>query len=76
MKFDENYKFFVPIKFYSGAGRFAELGKLCRGIGKKFLLVTGKTSMKKMGLHLFGNDRIDDLRSFIRFIAYYFGINA
>lgn len=49
MRFDENYKFHVPIKFYSGAGRFSELGKLCSGTGKKFLLVTGKTAMKKMG---------------------------
>ncbi len=49
MRFDDNYKFYVPIKFYSGYGRFADLGKLSDGIGKKFLLVTGKNAMKKMG---------------------------
>jgi hypothetical protein len=49
MRFDENYKFYVPMKFYNGAGRFSETGKLCGGIGKKFLLVTGRTAMKKMG---------------------------
>jgi alcohol dehydrogenase class IV len=49
MRFDDDYKFYVPIKFYNGYGRFADLGKLSDGIGKKFLLVTGKSAMKKMG---------------------------
>ena len=49
MRFDDDYKFYVPIKFYSGYGRFSDLGRLSDGIGKKFLLVTGKTAMKKMG---------------------------
>lgn len=49
MRFDDDYKFFVPIKFYSGYGRFSDLGKLSDGVGKKFLLVTGKSAMKKMG---------------------------
>ncbi len=49
MRFDDDYKFYVPIKFYSGYGRFSQLGKLSEGVGKKFLLVTGKSAMKKMG---------------------------
>lgn len=49
MRFDDDYKFYVPIKFYSGYGRFSQLGKLSEGVGKKFLLVTGKNAMKKMG---------------------------
>ncbi|MFC2144798.1 iron-containing alcohol dehydrogenase [Actinomycetota bacterium] len=49
MRFDDNYKFYVPIKFYSGYGRFSDLGKLSGEVGRKFLLVTGKSAMKKMG---------------------------
>ena len=49
MRFDDDYKFYVPIKFYSGYGRFSQLGKLSEDVGKKFLLVTGKSAMKKMG---------------------------
>ena len=46
---DELLKFYVPIKFYSGYGRFSDLGKLSEKVGEKFLLVTGKSAMKKMG---------------------------
>lgn len=49
MRFDDDYKFYVPIKFYSGYGRFSDLGKLSEKVGEKFLLVTGKSAMKKMG---------------------------
>ena len=49
IRFDDDYRFYVPIKFYSGYGRFSDLGKLSEEIGKKFLLVTGKSAMKKIG---------------------------
>ena len=49
IRFDDDYRFYVPIKFYSGYGRFSQLGKLSEEVGKKFLLVTGKSAMKKMG---------------------------
>lgn len=49
MRFDDNFKFYVPIKFFSGYGQFSQLGKLSEEVGKKFLLVTGKNAMKKLG---------------------------
>lgn len=49
MRFDDNYRFFVPIKFFSGYGSFSKLGKLSGEAGSRFLLVTGKSAMKKTG---------------------------
>ena len=42
--------FYIPTKIISGAGGFSQLGKETSPIGKKALLVTGKSSMRKSGL--------------------------
>jgi alcohol dehydrogenase YqhD (iron-dependent ADH family) len=42
--------FYIPTKIISGAGGFSQLGKETAKIGKKALLVTGKSSMRKSGL--------------------------
>ena len=52
MRFEDDYKFYVPIKFYNGYGRFGQLGELTENIGSNFLLVTGTNAMKKMGITL------------------------
>ena len=42
--------FYIPTKIIFGAGSFGQLGKEAAGIGKKALLVTGKSSMRRSGL--------------------------
>jgi alcohol dehydrogenase class IV len=42
--------FYIPTKIISGAGGFSQLGKEAAQIGKKALLVTGKSSMRRSGL--------------------------
>lgn len=49
MKFSSKYNFYIPTKFYNGYGCLNKLGELTQNFGKNFLLVTGKTSMKKLG---------------------------
>ncbi len=50
MRFEDDYNFYVPIKFYNGYGRFNQLGELTGNIGSNFLLVTGTDAMKKLGI--------------------------
>ena len=49
MKFEAEYNFHVPVRFYYGYRRFTKLGELLKNMGGRFLLVTGKQSMKKLG---------------------------
>jgi alcohol dehydrogenase class IV len=49
MKFSNEYNFYMPTKFYNGYGYLNKLGELIKDLGRNFLLVTGKSSMKKLG---------------------------
>lgn len=49
MKFSAEFNFRLPIRFYNGYGRFSQLGNLIKDLGEKYLLVTGKFAMKKLG---------------------------
>ena len=49
MNFQGPYQFFVPIKFISGYGSIERLGELTEGLGNNFMLVTGKSSMERLG---------------------------
>lgn len=42
--------FYIPTRIISGAGGFAQLGKETAQIGKKALLVTGRSAMRRSGL--------------------------
>lgn len=42
--------FYIPTKIISGAGAFKQLGKEASQFGKKALLVTGKSSVRRSGL--------------------------
>ena len=49
MNFLADYNFNVPIKFFYGYGRFNQLWELVQNLGDRFLMVTGRQSMKKLG---------------------------
>jgi alcohol dehydrogenase len=49
MKFASEYNFYNPTKFYNGYGCLNKIGDLTKDLGSNFLLVTGKSSMKKSG---------------------------
>lgn len=44
-----NFIFHTPTQVHFGCNKFNETGKLVKHLGKKCLIVTGKTSMKKHG---------------------------
>jgi len=44
------FDFKLPTKIYFGPGRINETGKLLKPVGKKALIVTGKSSMRKAGV--------------------------
>ncbi len=44
------FDFKLPTKIYFGVGRINEIGKLLKPVGKKALIVTGKSSMRKLGV--------------------------
>jgi alcohol dehydrogenase YqhD (iron-dependent ADH family) len=44
------FDFRLPTKIYFGQGRINEIGGLLKPVGKKALIVTGKSSMKKLGI--------------------------
>ncbi len=43
------FSFYNPVRLIYGEGRFAELGQLCRGLGKRALVVTGRSAARKHG---------------------------
>jgi alcohol dehydrogenase len=44
-----NFTFHTPTQIHFGCNKFNETGKLVKHLGRKCLIVTGKTSMKKHG---------------------------
>ncbi len=44
------FDFHLPTKIYFGPGKFNLIGKFLKPVGKKALIVTGKSSMRKMGV--------------------------
>ena len=44
-----SFTFFNPVRLHFGEGRFADLGTLCQGLGKRALLVTGRSAARKHG---------------------------
>lgn len=44
-----NFEFFMPTHIIFGPGKAKEIGSYVKSLGKKALIVTGKTSAKKMG---------------------------
>jgi len=44
------FDFKLPTRIYFGAGRINEIGELLKPVGKKALIVTGKSSMKRLGV--------------------------
>jgi alcohol dehydrogenase YqhD (iron-dependent ADH family) len=51
------FDFQLPTKIHFGAGKISDIGKFLKPVGKKPLIVTGKSSMRKFGVL----DRISDL---------------
>lgn len=49
MKFATDYNFYNPTRFFNGYGCLNKLRDLVKDLGGNFLLVTGKSSMKKLG---------------------------
>ncbi len=45
----KNFEFYLPTELIFGQGEFGRLGEVARPYGQKALLVTGKSSMKKLG---------------------------
>lgn len=43
------FEFFLPHKVVFGKGAIRELGEISRGIGKRALLITGRSAMRKSG---------------------------
>jgi len=46
----QNFNYYMPVKIFFGEGRLEELGNLTKDLGKKALLVTGRKSMRKLGI--------------------------
>lgn len=46
----QNFNYYMPVKIFFGEGRLKELGSLTKDLGKKALLVTGRKSMRKLGI--------------------------
>ena len=44
------FRFVLPTKLLFGAGSLKQLGKECSKLGKKAMVVTGSTSMRKTGV--------------------------
>ena len=44
------FTYYMPVKVFFGKGELEKIGSLTRGLGKRALLVTGKKSMKKLGI--------------------------
>jgi len=44
------FTYHMPVKVFFGKGELEKIGSLTRGLGKRALLVTGKKSMKKLGV--------------------------
>jgi alcohol dehydrogenase class IV len=48
--YEENFDYNMPVKVHFGAGRINTIGRAVSDIGKRALVVTGKSSMKKLGI--------------------------
>jgi alcohol dehydrogenase YqhD (iron-dependent ADH family) len=44
------FDFHLPTKIYFGPGKIANAGKYLQPVGKKALIITGKSSMRKLGI--------------------------
>ncbi len=44
------FTYYMPVKVFFGEGELEKIGSLTRELGSKALLVTGKKSMKKLGV--------------------------
>lgn len=64
----QNFKYYMPVKIFFGEGRLEELGTLTKGLGEKALLVTGRKSMRKLGI----TDKVMKLlqESFVKVVLY------
>lgn len=49
-RYMEDFTYYMPVKIFFGAGELEKVGSLTRGLGSKTLLVTGKKSMKELGV--------------------------
>ncbi len=45
-----NFEYFLPTRIVFGVGTVNKVGKLARNLGKKAMIVTGRSSTKKTGL--------------------------
>jgi alcohol dehydrogenase YqhD (iron-dependent ADH family) len=60
------FDFKLPTRIYFGTGRFNEIGQLLKPLGKKALIATGKSSMRKLGfldkaVELLKKEKIDSV---------------
>ena len=64
----QSFTYFMPVKIHFGEGKLEDVGNLAKNLGKKALLVTGKKSMKKLGI----TDKVMKLleSSFVEAILY------
>ena len=64
----QNFNYYMPVKIFFGEGRLEELGTLTKGLGEKALLVTGRKSMRKLGI----TDKVMKLlqESFVKVVLY------
>ncbi|MCD6318063.1 iron-containing alcohol dehydrogenase, partial [Candidatus Aerophobetes bacterium] len=46
----QSFTYYMPVEIFFGQGELEKLGSLTENLGKKALLVTGKKSMKKLGI--------------------------
>ncbi len=46
----QTFTYYMPVKLYFGEGKLEKVGELAKSLGKRALLVTGKESMKKLGI--------------------------
>lgn len=45
----KDFQYFMPTRLHFGAGKINEIGKIAKKYGKKALIVTGKSSSRKIG---------------------------
>jgi len=46
----KSFNYYMPVKIFFGEGELEKLGSLTKELGKKALLVTGRKSMRKLGI--------------------------
>jgi len=46
----QNFNYYMPVKIFFGEGKLQKVGSLTKELGKKAFLVTGRKSMRKLGI--------------------------